>query len=222
MGASLGRIGGRARTSWIIDPPDGRLPFSPAGLAALQRAQAAARRPDAPETRPAAERCLMGLGGTSLPPMMNGSYANLLQIVQTPTAVVIVPEMHVGPRIVPLAAGPSEPGPAWSGHSRGRWEGGTLVVETQGFHPGAAWRAPSRLYISPAGKVTERFTRVGPDEILYAFTVDDPATYTQAWRGEMPLRRTTAAMFEFACHEGNYSLSGILAGGREEDRMANK
>jgi hypothetical protein len=102
----------------------------------------------------------------------------------------------------------------------GHWEGRTLVVETTDFHRGAEWRTPSSLYISVAGRVTERFTKVGPNEILYAYTVDDPATFTQIWRGEMPLRRSRQPMFEFACHEGNYSLSGILAGAREQDREA--
>lgn len=220
LGARLGRVGGHARSSWITDPPDGRLPYSPAGLAALQAAQAAARRPDDPEARPAAERCLMGIGGTSLPPMLNAGYNNLLQIVETRDDVVIVTEMNVGPRIVPLTRRPPEPGPAWSGHSTGHWDGATLVVETRGVQPGAQWRAPGRLFISSAGKITERFRRTGPDDILYSFEVDDPAVFTQPWRGEIPLRRAAAPMFEFACHEGNYSLAGVLAGARVEDRAA--
>lgn len=222
LDAGLARIDGRARSSWIVDPPDGRLPYSPAGLAALQKAQGAARRADDPETRPAAERCLMGLGGTSLPPMLNAGYSNLMQIVQTGSHVVIVPEMNAGPRIIALSAAAREPGLSWSGRSAGRWDGDTLVVETTGFHPEAQWRAPSRLFVSSTGKVTERFRRTGPDDILYSFEVDDPATFTRPWRGEMSLRRAKGPMFEFACHEGNYSLSGILAGGREEDRAARK
>jgi hypothetical protein len=220
LGAKLGRIDGRARSSWIVDPPDGRLPYSPAGLAALQAAQAAGRRADDPETRPAPERCLMGLGGTSLPPMLNAAYNNHLRIVQTHEAVVLVTEMNTGPRIVPLTVPTPEPGLAWSGRSTGRWDGDTLVVETTGFQPGAQWRAPGRLFISSSGKVTERFRRTGPDTILYRFEVDDPAVFTRTWRGEMPLRRATAPMFEFACHEGNYSLSGILGGARAEESTA--
>lgn len=222
MGGKLGRIGGRPRSAWIVAPADGRLPYSPAGLAALQRSQGSMRRADDPEARPAAERCLMGLGGASLPPMLNAAYNSHLQILQTGDHVVIVTEMNVGPRIIPLAPHAAEPGPAWSGHSRGRWEGDTLVVETTGFQAGAQWRAPARLFISSAGRVTERFRRTGRDEILYSFEVDDPATFTQVWRGEIPLRRAAQPMFEFACHEGNYSLSGILAGAREEDRAAAK
>jgi hypothetical protein len=220
IGRALGRLDGRARSSWIIAPADGRLPYTPAGSAKLRaRQQEAAGKFDGPEVRPAAERCLLSLGGTSLPPMLNAGYNNLLRIVQTADNV-IVPEMHTGPRIVPLNPVAAQPGLAWSGHSVGRWDGDTLVVETTGFHGQAQFRAPSRLYISSAGKVTERFTRTSPDEIHYAFTVDDPATYSQPWRGEMPLQRSAEAMFEFACHEGNYSLPGILAGAREQERAS--
>lgn len=218
MGGRLGRLDGQARSSWIVDPPDGRLPYSPAGAAALGKARAAGRNFDGPEIRPASERCLMAVGGASLPPLLNAGYGALLRIVQTKDYVVILTEMNVGPRIVPLTDARHDPGPAWSGHSQGHWEGDTLVVETTGFHPQAQWRAPSRLLISPAGKVTERFTRAGPDQIRYAYTVDDPATFTGPWRGEMPLNRTAGPMFEFACHEGNYSLRGILGGAREEAR----
>jgi len=220
MGGQVGRIAGRPRSSWIIEPANGKLPYSPAGFAALAAARAAAGRPDNPEGRPAPERCLMGLGGTSLPPMLNGSYNGQLRIVQTPENVVVLTEMNVGPRIIPLGDDRHEPGAAWSGHSVGRWEGSTLVVETTGFHRGAEWRTPSPLYISAAGKVTERFTKMGPNEIRYAYAVDDPAIFSQVWRGEMPLRRSRQPMFEFACHEGNYSLSGILGGARQQEREA--
>ena len=218
MGGKLGRLDGKARSSWVVEPEDGKLPYSPAGLAALAKAQAGGRNFDAPEARPAPDRCLMAVGGGSLPPMLNAGYGALLRIVQTRDYVVILTEMNVGPRIIPLTDARHDPGPAWSGHSSGRWEGDTLVVETTGFHPHAQWRGPSRLLISPTGKVTERFSRVGKDQIRYAFTVDDAATFTRTWRGEMPFKRTAEQMFEFACHEGNYSMSGILAGGREQDR----
>jgi hypothetical protein len=220
MGGKVGRIAGQPRSSWIVDPANGKLPYSPAGLAALAASRAAAQKPDNPETRPAPERCLMGLGGTSLPPMLNASYNGQLRIVQTPGAVVVLTEMNAGPRIIPLGDGRHEPGGAWNGHSVGHWEGATLVVETTGFHRGTEWRTPSPLYVSAAGKVTERFTKVGPDEIRYAYVVDDPATFTQVWRGETPLRRSRQPMFEFACHEGNYSLSGILGGARQQEREA--
>jgi hypothetical protein len=165
MGGKLARLNGRARTSWIVEPADGRLPYSPTGLAALQARQAQARSFDAPETRPSAERCLMGVQGSSLPPMMNPGYNTQLQIVQTRDHIVIVPEMNVGPRIIPLDPAAREPGTSWNGHSVGRWEGPTLVVETTGFQPQAQWRAPLRLFISSTAKVTERFTLTGPDEV---------------------------------------------------------
>lgn len=220
MGARLGRIGGKPRSSWIVYPTDGKLPYSPAGQGALLARQAAGRNVNDPEVRPAPERCLMGLGGSSLPPMLNASYNSHLRIVQTPDHVVVLTEMNVGPRIIPLGDGRHEPGAAWSGHSIGRWEGKTLVVETTGFHAGTEWRTPSRLFISTGAKVTERFTRTGPDDILYAYTVEDPATFSRPWRGEMPLHRSSEPMFEFACHEGNYSLPGILAGGRQQEAEA--
>lgn len=220
MGGKLGRLNGRARSSWIVDPANGRLPYSPAGLAALQARQELARSFDAPEARPPAERCLMGLHGSSLPPMLNTAYNNHLHIVQTRDYLVIVAEMHSGPRIIPLRASAPDAGASWNGQSVSRWEGRTLVVETTRFHPQAQWRAPGRLFISTGAKVTERFTRTAADEIRYQFEVDDPAIYSQPWRGEMPLRRALGPMFEFACHEGNYALPGILAGGREEERAA--
>lgn len=221
LGRALGRIAGQARSSWIVQPADGRLPYSDAGLAALKARQAQLMSNfDGPEVRPATERCLAGLGGASGPPILNAAYNNHIQIVQTPDNVVIVTEMNHDARIVPLTPPPRFAGPTWSGNPTGHWEGDTLVVVTTGFHSGLGWRAPSPLYMSPAAKVTERFTRTSADEILYAFTVEDPATFTQPWRAEMPLRRTAGPMFEFGCHEGNYSMAGVLAGGREKDREA--
>jgi hypothetical protein len=152
--------------------------------------------------------------------MLNTGYNNHIQIVQTPEHVVMVTEMNHDARIIPLKPEPAPPGASWLGHSVGRWEGDTLVVETTGFHPGSAWRTPSPLYISPAARVTERFTRVSRDEIRYAFSVEDPSTYSRPWRAEMPLRGAAGPMYEFACHEGNYSLSGVLAGGRQKEREA--
>jgi hypothetical protein len=108
---------------------------------------------------------------------------------------------------------------AWMGQSTGRWEGETLVVETRGFHPGESLRPyfGASLYISPEGRVTERFTRVSADQILYAFEVDDPSIYKQVWKAEMALNAAKGPMYEYACHEGNYSLPGILAGARKAE-----
>jgi hypothetical protein len=221
MGGMLARIDGQVRTSWVTEPADGRLPYSPEGRQNLQARQAMLMSNfDGPEVRPAPERCLAGVGGTSAPPMLNTGYNNNLQIVQTPEHVVIVTEMNHDARIIPLMGGPASPGRSWLGHSVGRWEGDTLVVETTGFQPGGAWRTPTPLYISPDARVTERFTRTSRDEIRYAFGVEDPKTYSRPWRGEMPLRSTRGPMYEFACHEGNYSMTGVLAGGRQREREA--
>jgi hypothetical protein len=221
LGGKLARIEGQARSSWVTEPADGRLPFSPEGRRNLQANQARLMSNfDGPEVRPATERCLVSVGGTNAPPMLNAGYNNHLQIVQTPEHVVIVTEMNHDARIIPLTAGPAAPGASWLGHSVGRWEGDTLVVETTGFQPGSAWRAPGPLYISPDARVTERFTRTSRDEIRYAFSVEDPSTYSRPWRAEMPLRRAPGPMYEFACHEGNYSMAGVLAGGREKEREA--
>jgi hypothetical protein len=225
QGGKLGRLGGQVRTSWLVDPPDGRLPYSEVGRKLLQQAMGALYTNfDGPEVRPATERCLIGSNSTSGPPMLNAGYNNNYQFVQTKDYLVVVVEMIHDARIIPLRAEPrppaAEPVRPWMGRSVGRWEGDTLVVETADFKPVSPWRGSSPLYISPAARVTERFTRVSDDEIRYEFAVDDPAVYTQVWRGEMPLRRAKAQMYEFACHEGNYSLGLILAGGRQKDREA--
>jgi hypothetical protein len=221
-GAALGRLNGQIRSSWLIDPADGRLPYSPAGAKALQAAQAANLRDfDNPESRSTTERCLMGPHGSTGAPLQNTSYSNFYQVVQTADYVVIAAEINHDVRIIPLnvATSPFE-ARSWSGVSVGHWEGDTLVVETSRFSESSGWRAPSRLYLSPNARVTERFTRTSPTEIRYEYTVEDPAMFTRVWRGEMPMTRTTARIYEFACHEGNYSLSGILAGGRQKEREA--
>lgn len=221
MGGRLTRIDGRARSSVIVEPADGRLPYSDAGRAALARSRAAMSNYDGPEVRPATERCLTGVGGASVPPLLTAGYNNHVQIVQTPAHVAIVTEMNHDARIVPLDAAPRpQTTSSWTGNSAGRWEGGTLVVRTTGFHPALGWRSPSPLFLSPAAEVTERFTRVSPGEIRYAFTVTDPAVFTRPWRGETTLRRTKGPMYEFACHEGNYSLTGVLAGARQAEAAA--
>jgi hypothetical protein len=220
-GHSLARIDGQARTSWIVEPQDGRLPYSEGGLQKLTAAQAADRNAfDGPEARPGPERCLMGGGGAMGPPIQNPPYNGNYQIVQTPDHVVIVSEMLTAARIVPLRPTPPLPEAMrpWTGDPAGRWEGDTLVVETRGLHPQAAWRMPSRLYLSKDARVVERFTRVSATELRYDFTVEDPATFTRPWRAETVMRPAAAPMFEYACHEGNRSLAGALAGAREVER----
>jgi hypothetical protein len=224
--AALARIGGQARSSWIVEPADGRLPYTPEAEARLV-ALLAAPADHHPEGTSLYDRCLMGLGGTSGPPMMNARYNANYQIVQTPDAVVIVAEMNHDARIIRLRDHRRPPPSVrlWMGDSIGRWEGDTLVVETTNLHPGqslrsatpGAGRRPNILYHSPAAIVVERLTRVSPTQILYAFTVDDPATFSRPWRAEMPFNAARGPMYEYACHEGNYGLRGILAGARAQE-----
>jgi hypothetical protein len=223
QGGKLGRVAGQVRTSWLIDPADGQLPYNDEGRRNLQRSMAGLLADfDGPEARPAAERCLMGSGGVTGPPMLNTGYNNNYQIVQTADHLVVLAEMVHDARIIPLRDPRRLPAQIhqWMGNGIGRWDGDTLVVETTNFPRASAWRSPTRLYMSAQARVTERFTRISADEIRYEFTVDDPATFARPWRAEMALRRASAPMYEFACHEGNYSLAGVLAGGRQKDREA--
>ena len=221
LGGALARIDGEARSAWVVDPADGRLPYSEEG-----RRLMAAPPPgfDGPESRPPMERCLTAIGTPVGPPMLNAPYNNNYQIVQSRGEVAIVVEMNHDVRIIRL--GGRHPPPSvrtWGGDSIGRWDGETLVAETTNFHPAESVRgAPSigRFFISPDATVVERFTRTGADEIRYEATVEDPRAYVRPWRLEMALRRTKGPMFEFACHEGNYSLPGILAGARAAEAAA--
>jgi hypothetical protein len=219
-GISLANVKGEIRTSWLVDPADGRLPVSPAGQKA--RADAAASRRatlyDGPETLPIAERCLIGFTGAGGPGMLNTIYNNNYQIVQTPDHVMILVEMVHDARIIPISADRSAARrrpPAltpWLGDSVGWWEGDTLVVETTNVNPGQALQG--QIILSPGGRLTERFTRVSDDQIFYAFSVDDPAYYTQTWRAEMSFNRRDEQIYEYACHEGNHAMEGILGGAR--------
>ena len=215
-GRGLARINGQIRSSWIVDPPDGRLPFTPQGRA---RAQAQPTL-DGPETRTNQERCLMlpSVG----PPIATAIYNNNLQILQTRDYAVILMEMNHEARMIPLGARTHGRVPRWMGDSIGRWEGDTLVVETTGITPAQGQRTSpaARLHLSPNAVVTERFKRISARQILYSYTVVDPANYTRPWRGEMPLTATKGPMFEYACHEGNYSLPNILAGARAEENAS--
>jgi hypothetical protein len=226
-GVSLGRIDGKVRTSWIVDPVDGRLPYSPSGHQAYIDALRKARNSwDGPENRPLGERCILGFGSTAGPPMLNVLYNNNYQIVQSKDAVVILVEMNHDARIVRLTDRKHPPADVrpWMGDSFGWWEGDTLVVETTNFNPGESLRPyfDNSILLSPNAKVTERFTRVSPTQILYRFEVNDPATYSQVWKAEMPMNSAPGPVYEYACHEGNYALPGILAGARKADKEGRK
>ena len=226
-GSKLGRIKGEVRTSWIYEPADGKLPFTPEGKRIFERELNSVRTVfDGPETRPLAERCIIGFGSTGGPPMLNVLYNNNYQIQQARDHVVIVVEMNHDARIIRLAdkARPPKAVRNWLGDSVGWWEGDTLVVETTQFNPGEALRTyfDNSIYISPDAKVTERFTRVSKDQILYQFEVDDPKIYSQVWKAEMPLNASPSQVFEYACHEGNYALPGILGGARLAEKEGRK
>jgi hypothetical protein len=221
-GTKLAVVNGQARTSFIVEPADGKVPYTPAGLKSFQAARAAMSF-DGPEVRALGERCLLGFGSTSGPPMLPDVYNNNYQIVQTRDAVMILVEMVHDARIVRIGGKhlPATITP-WLGDSIGHWEGDTLVVETTNLNPGqkAHYGIKQRFYLPPTGKVVERFTRVSDKEILYQFTVEDSAAYTQTWKGEVPLLATNDLIYEYACHEGNYALPGILAGAREQEKAA--
>ncbi len=214
----LARVRGEIRTSWIVEPKDGRLPFTAASRAASEKALKDEDVFNDPETRPFDERCLLGGGGGVAAPIIN---RDLTRIVQTRDRLVVVGEQNHEARIVRIGdRHPPAAVTSWMGDSIGWWEGETLVIETVGFSPSDRWRwnAGDWIPISTAAKITERLTKVGPGELLYQFTVDDPANYTQAWRGEIPLQASRQPIFEFACHEGNYALTNILRGGRIADQ----
>ncbi len=211
-GTRFGVVKGETRTSWIIDPPSGKIPWSEQGakLAAAGRARLGYSDPEA---RPLADRCL-ATGGRTGPPMTNGLYNNHYQIVQTGSAVMVMSEMITWARIIRIGEkhNPAAIHPLF-GDAVGHWEGATLVVETTGFDPVRAMQAvPANL--SENARVTERFTRVSDTELLYEFTVDDPVFYTQPWKGEITWRSEGEHVYEYACHEGNYAMEGILKGAR--------
>ncbi|MEQ8952680.1 MAG: hypothetical protein RL120_01005 [Gammaproteobacteria bacterium] len=219
-GERLMMIAGEIRTSIIVDPADGQLPYSEQGQENLRAAMVRRNSYDGPEVRPTGERCTIGFGSSGGPPKLPVLYNNNTQIVQTPGYVVLLAEMNHDARIVRLNDEHELPPTyKWLGDSIGWYEDETLVVETTHFHPQQSLRSSldHRFLGSPDMVVTERFTRVSDDTILYQFTVDDPENYSQPWSGELPMNRTAEQVFEYACHEGNYAMPGILAGARRAD-----
>jgi hypothetical protein len=216
-GTTYANVKGTWRTSWIVDPPNGQMPLSEAGRKLLSGGGSRGRGSgyDNPEERAAGERCIVGFGGSGGPPMMNVLYNNNYQIIQSPDHVVIVVEMNHDARIIPLNAEhrPKALNP-YLGDSVGRWEGDTLVVETININP----EGGSQAQVTQAGKVIERFTRYSDSQVLYEFEIHDPALYSQVWKGEVGMNRVKEQVYEYACHEGNHGLLGILEGGRAADR----
>jgi hypothetical protein len=229
-GTQLITIDGQKRSSLVMDPPDGKVPpataaarkrnaaFAAGGAVAPDAGEAAAAGPpgafDGPELRPLSERCLLGFGSTSGPPTLpNYFYNNLKQIVQTKDTVLILNEMVHDARVVRLNAQHLPPTiRKWMGDSIGHFEGDTLVVDTTNFTSKTQFRGSGdQLH------VVERFTRADPKTLLYRFTVDDPETWDRSWTGEYPWRATDEKLYEYACHEGNYSLGGMLRGARQKE-----
>jgi hypothetical protein len=221
MGDGYARVRGEIRSAMIVDPADGRLPFRPEVLKRLGLdvpPDPLAHR-DNPEERSVTERCIGG--ESALPPVLPSPDSNYVQILQTRDHVALYSEKYHELRVVRLNdrrhADPAVT--SWEGDEVGWWEGDTLVVETTNFSAASLVRY-QRLRISAGAKVVERFTRTSAGELMYEFTVSDPALYTQTWRAELPFKASTARILEDACHEGNYSLAGVLAGAREEERRA--
>jgi hypothetical protein len=217
-GSELERVDGVKRSSLIIDPPEGKVP--PLTAEARQRLSSMRRgmRADSPRDRALSERCLMSFGSSSGPPMLPVLYNNNYQIVQTPTAVMILVEMVHDVRIIRMN-GTHAPDNVrlWLGDSIGHWEGDTLVVDTTNFNDQVIFRGSSKNL-----HVIERFTRASADTMLYRATIDDPTTFSRNWTVEYPFRATKGPVFEYACHEGNYAMVDILGGARKEESEAQK
>jgi len=235
IGSGAFKIDGKWRTSIIIDPANGRMPelTTDAKKRGAERAKLA--RPnrgdafwvtegispgpyDDPELRPAAERCLLSFGSGGGPPMLPVMYNNLKQIVQTKDTVIILNEMVHDARVIRIN-GEHEPPDVrrWLGDSIGRWEGDTLVVDTKNFNDTPALGNATRNL-----HVVERFKRIDDKSLLYQFTVEDASVWTKPWSGEILWPATDQRIFEYACHEGNYSFTGILRGARLLEAEAEK
>jgi hypothetical protein len=228
------KVVGSKRTSLVVDPPDGRIPPLTPQAQQRQAAEREARRGvanDAPtpggwleELGPATLRVRCMFGNNSGPPMTPGPYNNNVQLFQTRDHVVILNEQIHNARIVPLDGRPhlGQHLRQWSGDSRGRWEGETLVVETTNFLRETVFT----FYGSSANMhLVERFRRVDADTLSYEYTITDPTTWTRPWTVQFPMTKSTGPLYEYACHEGNYGLTAILSGARAQEaaeQAANK
>ena len=197
------------RTSLVVDPPSGRIPYKPEYVEArrLRRLNLRNGFADHYTDRSLTDRCL--LGSNAGPPMRPGAYNNNVQIFQAPGYVALINEHIHTVRIIPIVERPHNHVPQWSGSSRGRWVGDTLVIETTNFSRETNFAGSSKdTYL------VERFRRVDADTVMYEFTIEDPNNFTRPWTAAIPFRRTDGPLYEYACHEGNYGLHGIMAGAR--------
>jgi hypothetical protein len=215
------RVGGKPVTSLITFPANGRMPKRVAGAPPVRRfvegENGPGGRADNPEERSLGERCIMSFGVSSGPVMTSQLYNNNYQFVQTPDHLAIWVEMVHDVRIVRIGGKHrTDNVHPYMGDSIGWWDGDTLVVETTGYHPAQNLRGGT-----PNMKVTERFSRVADDRIRYEFKVEDPAAWSEPWGGVYEFAKS-GPVYEYACHEGNYGLQGILAGARYQEREAAK
>lgn len=215
-GSEFARVNGVKRTSLIIDPPDGKVPRLSAEAGRRLVSSYAGTSFNSVKDRPLSERCLLGFGSTSGPPMLPVLYNNNYQIVQTPDYVMILVEMVHDARIIRMNAKHASPNARqWLGDSVGHWEGDTLVVDTTNFTDKTRFRGSTENL-----HVVERFTRIDTGTILYRATIDDPAAFSRPWTIEYPFLATRGPIYEYACHEGNYALTDILAGARKKEAEA--
>jgi len=209
------------QTSIVVDPSNGRVPAMTAEGQARATARQGVRRQrgaaDGPEDRSIGERCIIGFNAG--PPFQPSAYNNNIQIVQTKDYVMLMTEMVHDARIIPLDNRPHLPKSArlWMGDSRGHWEGDTLVIETTNFSDKNLYRGAT-----PDMKLIEKFSRTAENTLTYEFTVSDPATWATPWTGRIPLDKLDERLYEYACHEGNYGMEGILRGTRMEERGEQK
>ncbi len=203
------------RTSLVVDPPNGRIPAltDAASERAAERVRINQRPTEGPEGRNLAERCITGFN--SGPPMLPSAYNMNVQIFQTADHVILLNEMVHNPRIIPLDGRDHGVVPQWTGVSRGHWDGDMLVVETRNFLRETSFRNSSKNL-----NLVERFQRLSDDTLIYTFTVTDPTTWTQSWTVELPMRRSSLPLFEYACHEGNYGMEGTLTGARAIEKAS--
>jgi len=214
-GNNVMRVHGEPRTSFITDPVDGRLPPTKPGVVVENPYL---HYGENPENQTLAERCLSSFGYSAGPVMLPLLYNNNYEIAQSKDTVAIVVEMVHDVRMIRIGGTHrTDGGRPWMGDSIGWYEGATLVVETTNFPQATALHGAWKEL-----KVTERFTRVAPHRILYKFKVEDPSVWDRPWSGEYEFSPSKGRIFEYACHEGNYALSGILAGMRADESAADK
>ncbi|MGD2134156.1 MAG: hypothetical protein PVI23_15295 [Maricaulaceae bacterium] len=222
-GTQLAQVKGEYRSSYIVEPENGQIPRRPqpaSDSAGFSRYVTGIGGNSDPEALPISERCLIGFGGTGGPGMLSVLYNNTYQFVQTTDHVMILVEMVHDARIIPTFDSEEEARAnhrpdvfhPWLGDSVGWYEDGALVVETINVNP--LQTAASAVAISDEGRVIERFERYADDEIFYSFTVEDDTLYTQPWTAELSFHATEGPVYEYACHEGNYAMPGILHGAR--------